>query len=64
MDKCNILMVMCMLYDISFSDGSPKVYRKADSLVATDIEVLEVGYNKVPPPKNNYCGEMCILFIT
>ena len=42
-----------MFYDVPFSDGSPRVYRKADSVVATDIEVLEVGYNKVPPLKNN-----------
>ncbi len=37
-----------MVYDISFNEQCPRLYRLAEIEVSDDLSVVEVGYNRVP----------------
>ena len=40
-----------MLFDMSFDKNSPKYIRCTNIQLGAEIEVVEIGYNKVPPGK-------------
>ena len=40
-----------MLFDMSFDKNSPKYIRCTNIQLGSEIEVVEIGYNKVPPGK-------------
>ena len=40
-----------MLYNFPFSDGNPRIYRRAEIFIDTGINAIEVGYNRMPKSK-------------